>query len=236
MRAWPQAGWRRASCTACSTPTISRITGESFDYGPWRFLPTSDPSFTAAYFDEHGLYAFGRQPEAVSWALMQLAGALSLACPIPALEAALAEFGPAYQKHLRQALFARLGLSPGKAETDLAFMQDMFAWLSETQIGWDQFFHDWIGADAARAAQSPQAGAYAAASFHGVRAGLEARAIPAPLHPYFERLRPVSLLIDEVEKLWAGIAERDDWSLFEAKLSELDILRVACHGIVAKQI
>jgi uncharacterized protein YdiU (UPF0061 family) len=35
------------------------VTGESFDYGPWRFLPYSDPSFTAAYFDETGLYALG---------------------------------------------------------------------------------------------------------------------------------------------------------------------------------
>ncbi|MBD4910980.1 selenoprotein O, partial [Xanthomonas citri pv. citri] len=26
------------------------ITGESFDYGPWRFAPTWDPGFTAAYF------------------------------------------------------------------------------------------------------------------------------------------------------------------------------------------
>ena len=39
------------------------ITGESFDYGPWRFLPTYDPAFTAAYFDEWGLYAFGKQPD-----------------------------------------------------------------------------------------------------------------------------------------------------------------------------
>src|SRR3569623_1196583 len=36
------------------------ITGERFDYGPWRFVPTYDPAFTAAYFDETGLYAFGR--------------------------------------------------------------------------------------------------------------------------------------------------------------------------------
>ncbi|WP_370373113.1 protein adenylyltransferase SelO family protein, partial [Henriciella pelagia] len=36
------------------------ITGESFDYGPWRFLPWSDPNFTAAYFDQQGLYRFGR--------------------------------------------------------------------------------------------------------------------------------------------------------------------------------
>jgi uncharacterized protein YdiU (UPF0061 family) len=43
------------------------VTGESFDYGPWRFLPTYDPGFTAAYFDETGLYAFGRQPDALLW-------------------------------------------------------------------------------------------------------------------------------------------------------------------------
>ena len=31
------------------------VTGESFDYGPWRFAPTWDPGFTAAYFDQTGL-------------------------------------------------------------------------------------------------------------------------------------------------------------------------------------
>ena len=34
--------------------------------------------FTAAYFDETGLYAYGRQPESVLWALEQLAGCLTL--------------------------------------------------------------------------------------------------------------------------------------------------------------
>ena len=31
------------------------VSGESFDYGPWRFTPMFDPIFTAAYFDEGGL-------------------------------------------------------------------------------------------------------------------------------------------------------------------------------------
>ena len=35
-------------------------------------------------------------------------------------------------------------------------------------------------------------------------------------HPYFARERPRSMLIDEMEATWAPIAERDDWSLFEA--------------------
>ncbi|MCB8835191.1 protein adenylyltransferase SelO family protein, partial [Escherichia coli] len=54
------------------------VTGESFDYGPWRFAPTWDPAFTAAYFDHAGLYAFGRQPEAIHWDVMQLAASLRL--------------------------------------------------------------------------------------------------------------------------------------------------------------
>ena len=49
------------------------ITGESFDYGPYRFAQTWDPEFTAAYFDHHGLYSFGRQPEALQWNVFQLA-------------------------------------------------------------------------------------------------------------------------------------------------------------------
>jgi uncharacterized protein YdiU (UPF0061 family) len=34
------------------------ITGESFDYGPYRFLEKYEPNKTAAYFDRFGLYRF----------------------------------------------------------------------------------------------------------------------------------------------------------------------------------
>jgi uncharacterized protein YdiU (UPF0061 family) len=44
------------------------ITGESFDYGPWRFLPSFEPGLTAAYFDQTGRYAYGRQSDAALWA------------------------------------------------------------------------------------------------------------------------------------------------------------------------
>ncbi|OQW61427.1 MAG: selenoprotein O [Proteobacteria bacterium HN_bin10] len=207
------------------------VTGESFDYGPWRFVPVSDPSFTAAYFDETGLYAFGRQPEGVSWALAQLGGALSLVCPAPLLEAELQRFVPAYQTGLRDALFARLNLERGAFEPDLAFTSALFGWLTETQASWDQFFHDWFAgeASAARAAASPQAGLYAKPAFTPIRAGLEARtkAGAAPTHPYFQRAAPHTMLIEEVEALWAPIAERDDWSMFEAKLSQIAELREA---------
>ena len=45
------------------------VTGEVFDFGPWRFIQYANQNFTAAYFDHNGRYSFGRQPEAALWAL-----------------------------------------------------------------------------------------------------------------------------------------------------------------------
>ncbi len=220
------------------------ITGESFDYGPWRFLPTSDPRFTAAYFDETGLYAFGRQPEAVSWALAQLGGALSLVCPAATLETALGRFANAYQVGLRDSIFGRLNLAQSAFEPDIQFLQTLFDWLTKTQAGWDQFFHDWYcgEASATRAKQGPQAALYATDEFKPVRDGIEARSTGGAAeflrHPYFQRATPHTMLIGEVENLWTAIAERDDWSLFEAKLAQIaelhDALALSCHANVAE--
>ncbi|GAM97574.1 selenoprotein O and cysteine-containing homologs [alpha proteobacterium U9-1i] len=219
------------------------ICGESFDYGPWRFLPTSQPGFTAAYFDESGLYAFGRQPEAVSWALAQLGGALSLVCPASLLEAELARFAPAYQHGLRASMFDRLNLIEGDWEGDLAFLQNVFNWMSESQVGWDQFFHDWFcgAASADRAAQSPAAKFYLRDDFAPLRDGFARRTASGMdeflRDPYWARPTPVTMVIDEVEALWAPIAERDDWTGFEAKLADIETLKQAlgnaCHGPVA---
>ena len=68
------AGWMVAGFVHGVLNTDNfNITGESFDYGPWRFLPYFDPGFTAAYFDQTGRYAYGRQPSAAMWALCRLA-------------------------------------------------------------------------------------------------------------------------------------------------------------------
>ena len=71
------------------------VTGESFDYGPWRFTPEWDPAFTAAYFDEFGLYAFGRQPEAIHWDVAQFAGCLALIGEARPLSDTLADWAAA---------------------------------------------------------------------------------------------------------------------------------------------
>ncbi|MBL8545408.1 MAG: YdiU family protein [Hyphomonadaceae bacterium] len=207
------------------------ICGESFDYGPWRFVPDSDPSFTAAYFDETGLYAFGRQPEAVSWALAQLGGALSIICPAALLESELQRFGSSYQVGLRDGVFGRLNLVEGDWDADIAFLSDIFGWLTETRAGWDQFFHDWYcgAASVSRAAAGPQAELYDTPAFKKIRDGFEMRGGSSAFltQPYFQRATPVTMLVGDVEAVWAPIAERDDWSAFEAKLRDVATLREA---------
>lgn len=209
------------------------VTGESFDYGPWRFLPASLPGFTAAYFDQTGLYAFGRQPEAVSWNLAQLGACFLGLADESALVAALQRYPSFYQRALRERTFARLGLAHGASlESDIGFLSTLYQWMSETEISWEQMFHDWFAGEASadRAAQSPAAPLYEDQAFAPVRAGLGARTPVRPerlAHEVFQKPTPPSLVIDAVESLWAPIAERDDWSAFEAKLAEIGALREA---------
>ncbi|MBI1251446.1 MAG: YdiU family protein [Alphaproteobacteria bacterium] len=207
------------------------ITGESFDYGPWRFLPTSAPGFVAAYFDEQGLYAFGRQPEAVSWALSQLGGALSTLCPAEQLEPHLRRFVEHYRTALRDAVFASPAIAARDIEDDLQFLQNLFAWMTDAQVGWQQFFHDWRGGghSAIRAADGPHGQVYDALEFSAVRRAIEARTgvKGAASHPYFQRPVAVTMTIEDVEAIWEPIAERNDWSKFQDKLNDIALMRAA---------
>ncbi len=206
------------------------ITGESFDYGPWRFLPTYDPAFTAAYFDEHGLYAFGRQPDILAWNLTRLAECILPLGEHAALEQALNGFWPHFQAELSSALLDRLALTSLGPEADLALSAGLFAFLGATQAPYEQFFFDWRGGDATRAARSPSAMHYDSEAFAPLRDMLQARRPTAAAnlgHAYFARTTPRTMLIEEMEALWAPITEHDDWSTFRAVLAEIDEMRDA---------
>ena len=208
------------------------VTGETFDFGPYRFLPKSDPNFTAAYFDQQGLYRFGRQPTQGLWALQQLAGALTSLIEAEALIEALKAYEPAYQQSFTRHTFALLGLAPGALKEDLKWLSTFYAWMTESEADWAQVFFDWYGGEASlkRAEASPQAALYTAEAFAPVRAGLLDHAPAAPdrlNHAYFQRTRPTTLLIDEIETLWAPIVVHDDWSAFEAKLADIALAGAA---------
>jgi uncharacterized protein YdiU (UPF0061 family) len=208
------------------------ITGESFDYGPYRFLPHNDPNFTAAYFDHTGLYAFGRQPEACFWNLQRLASALSLVCADAPLIEALNRFGLLYRDFLAEAVVLRLGLKRRAAEEEVSLAEAAFRTLGEggPGLGWEGFFFDWFGGGEARALQGPRADLYLGEAALEFRKRLAEFAPDRPerlADPYFARPEPETLLYDQIEALWAPIAEADDWSLFASKLEAIETARRA---------
>ncbi len=192
------------------------ITGESFDYGPWRFTPEWDEVFTAAYFDETGLYAFGRQPEAIHWDLAQLAGCLALIAEAPMLADLLRGWGQSFETELVDGLLKRLGVERREPSDDRLLATELIRALQSGEAGIDRAFFDWRGG------RSPGAEAYPGEAFRALANALEGRDNPsARQHPYWSGEQPCSMHIDEVEAIWDAIADADDWSLFEAKIAAI---------------
>jgi serine/tyrosine/threonine adenylyltransferase len=139
------------------------ITGESFDYGPWRFTPYWDGDFTAAYFDHYGLYAFGRQPEAIHWDLAQLGGCLSLVSRRrPALRH-LSRWGERSRAMVAKLLW-RLGVEPRGDEFGCRACRRAGRALESRTVTIDRIFFDWRGG------RDPGAGAYPAEPFRALAA------------------------------------------------------------------
>ncbi len=184
------------------------ISGESFDYGPWRWLPKWDAGFTAAYFDHSGLYAFGRQPEAIHWNCGQLAVSLRLLAEAPPLIAALERFGPLYEAALARRLLWRLGVQSRGLEADKALFAAAERHMQASGDSPDSFFF------------SHRSGRGNAASDFGA---LLAQHQPAPGddHPLWHESAPPDLHIETVESLWSAIDQRDDWAPLTEKIVNL---------------
>jgi uncharacterized protein YdiU (UPF0061 family) len=209
------------------------VTGESFDYGPWRFLPHLDPLFTAAYFDHSRLYAYARQPEAVRWNLERLADVLTPLVPRPRLDAALVGLEARYVGELSARLLARLGVAARDPIADGLLASRALCFLQRSRMPFDRFFFDWYGGELSttRALAGPHAAAYASDECASFREALAGRAPARPealSDPYFASAGPTTMHIDEVERVWSAIDERDDWAPFEQKIAEVRALGRRC--------
>jgi uncharacterized protein YdiU (UPF0061 family) len=208
------------------------VTAESFDYGPWRFTPRWEPGFTAAYFDHQGLYSFGRQAQAIHWDVVQLAIALRLIASAEALAPPLDEFPALYEAAFRDAIFARLGIASRGEADDLALLQAMETALTGTEIEIDRFFFDWAGGR--RRGTSPHSMLYAAPAFADFAEAIgKFEPVRSLDHPYWSDSDPCSMHIEEVEAIWADIAERDDWRRFETKVGAIRRMGEAMRGILS---
>lgn len=202
------------------------VTGESFDYGPYRFLPHYDDTFTAAYFDQTGLYAYGQQPRIMVWNLEQLEKSLHLLESDPQVfDSAYNVFERTFHSLTYEFFLRRLGL---KTAVDLQQAEQLtvsiIRFLRANKVPYEHFFFDWYGGTARKdqAHASSRGSFYKGAefeAFYSVISSLEG--IPTP-SPYWKREGPVHIYIDKIEELWNAIDESDDWQPLYDHIQAMD--------------
>jgi serine/tyrosine/threonine adenylyltransferase len=135
---WMAAGF----CHAVLNTDNMSITGESFDYGPYAFIPTYNPDFTAAYFDYYGRYSYINQPGICKLNLEMLQQPLAAVIPISDLEAALSKFDECYYSYYRQLMINKLGFAqlPELQANELLGLTVQF--LVDSQVGYHAFFSE----------------------------------------------------------------------------------------------
>jgi len=202
------------------------ITGESFDYGPYRFLTHYAPAFTAAYFDKEGLYAFGRQPQVLMWNLKQLQKSLELVDG--------GDFEPSYevyQKHFQQKVvdgfFDKFGLQkPKDSASGLPLVETALEFLRTSKMNYHQLFYDWFGGKLRESPHNNGSGQafYNSPAFKPVLEVLQSfEPPPGALENQKERALE-TLFIDEIENIWSAIDKHDNWAPMEEKVAKLRAL------------
>ncbi len=133
---WMAAGF----CHGVLNTDNMSITGESFDYGPYAFIPNYDLGFTAAYFDYGGRYSYGNQPWICRLNLELLQLPLGMVISKPDLEAGLAQFERHYYTSYQELMLKKLGFSDVLKNEYLDLLGATIKLLKDNPIGYHDFF------------------------------------------------------------------------------------------------
>ncbi|ACK73242.1 protein of unknown function UPF0061 [Gloeothece citriformis PCC 7424] len=231
---WMAAGF----CHGVLNTDNMSITGESFDYGPYSFIPTYNPQFISAYFDYGGRYSYGNQPFICRLNLEMLHLPLSSIISVLDLEAALTKFDSYYDYYYYKLMLKKLGFEIEKIPSSPArkLVDKTLQLLLETQIGYHQFFADlseqfnlgWRE-DPATVLENSSFPKGDWGSFRELYHALlnelpieEMENVAKRLHqsnPKTALLRPV------IESVWEAIATEDNWQLFYNLIEKIQTLQ-----------
>lgn len=222
---WMSVGF----CHAVLNTDNMSITGESFDYGPYAFIETYNPQFTAAYFDYYGRYSYGNQPLICRLNLEMLQVPLTGVIPPSEMEVGLVQFEEHYQQVYQQRMLQKLGfetVSPEAAE----LLNLTLEFLSQSQMGYHTFFLELTRrfSPAWRTASQTIFAERDWAQTSELKALLESwrqlyhrllgQLPETEMDAIAERLRRTNpetvLLRSEIEAVWEPIATEDDWQPF----------------------
>lgn len=109
----------------------------------------------------------------------------------------------------------------------------MIEFWTQTQAPYEQTLFELRGGslDPARLSRSPNSTHYDSEIFQPVKALLDDQFLTADsdclAHSYFQREVPRTMLIEDVEAIWAPIAATDNWHLFDQALKEISEMQDA---------
>ncbi len=133
---WMAAGF----CHGVLNTDNMSITGESFDYGPYAFIPTYNPQFTAAYFDYSGRYSYGNQPLICRLNLEMLQQPLAAVIPTSDMSVGLDYFDEHYYLTYQQLMLNKLGCTQWDLPEADELLKLTIKILQDTQVGYHDFF------------------------------------------------------------------------------------------------
>ena len=225
---WMAAGF----CHGVLNTDNMSIAGESFDYGPYAFIPTYDARFTAAYFDYGGRYSYGNQPYICRSNLELLQLPLAMISDRSNLESGVAQFDDCYQQHYQKLILQKLGFESNLGILAEELLTQTINLLRDSQIGYHGFF--------AELAQGYNLSWRENSSLILENASFSDRITDSWRNLYCKCLNriplaeaeligdcllshnpQVTLLRPIIESVWQAISESDDWQPFDNLVRQL---------------
>lgn len=223
---WMAAGF----CHAVLNTDNMSITGESFDYGPYAFIPNYDLYFTAAYFDYSRRYCYGQQPSICHLNLEMLQEPLKAIIDIRDLHNGLSKFAEYYQLEYRRLMLKKLGFENSSFPEADNLLALTISFLRESKVNYHQFFADmartfsikWRDEPGLVMNDSEVVPALGVSGifddwcilYHKILNNFDPQEMEkisqtlAQYNPQANLLRPV------IESVWQKIVEEDDWQPF----------------------
>ena len=207
------------------------ITGESFDYGPFRLMEIYDPNKIAAYFDHSGLYKFSNQTDAIFWNVQQLASIFSLFVEQDLLVKELKKYVDYYNEEIFKLFFKRLSLKSSNNNHDQNLLKDFYHILSNSEFLYEEVFFDLKGGKEKIKMFSELKKKYKNFNLEKIFHNHEKANNFHTKSINFLFLE--TLLYEEIEKIWQQIDKNDDWSLFNHKIDSINKYKTANldHGL-----
>ncbi|MBO3460680.1 YdiU family protein [Aetokthonos hydrillicola Thurmond2011] len=232
---WMAAGF----CHAVLNTDNMSITGESFDYGPYAFIPSYQPYFTAAYFDYYKRYCYSHQPGICKLNLEMLQEPLKSVIEKADMEVALADFDDHYHAEYSSLMLKKLGFENLQTPETKELLNLTIQFLQESQVGYHQFFsqmahtfssawRDEPGLVMENSDIVPVTGTLESFDnwsifYHKVLNRFHPDQMQAIAHN-LARYNPSTVLLRPViESVWEPIAQEDNWQPFYELIKQIQL-------------